>query len=401
MRRILLVGVAMLVAGALAATARAEDKKPDAPKRTGLVRIFKHLDANDDGQLSTDEVPQRMVERHKEALKKADKNDDKKLSPAEFGALAKHLRPAGPPPWGRHGRRPKMGRGPAGPPPACRWQGRCDGRFPGGFHGPRPRPYPGPPMMGRHGPRGPSMAGPPRRPCPEEIFKRLDRNDDKALSLEEFKAGMRRLHAKLRAHRARGHFGPAMHGRRAAAMKGRVLCAAKKGKEIFKKADKNDDGKVSLDEVPAERQDRFKKLLAKADKDGDKALSAAEGKRAFFAVMHRARAKHAAKHRAARFRMAAIKRFKAADKNDDGKLSRDEAPERLKEHFSKIDADGDGQLTPAELKKAWEAKREEIKKKIAQRKAASAKKAKAEKAKPAKPKGQKPAAKKPDKKSDE
>ena len=50
-------------------------------------------------------------------------------------------------------------------------------------------------------------------------------------------------------------------------------------------------------------------------------------------------------------------RFKAADKNNDGKLSKDEASDRLKPHFEKIDADKDGQLTREELKKAFRAHR--------------------------------------------
>jgi hypothetical protein len=47
-----------------------------------------------------------------------------------------------------------------------------------------------------------------------------------------------------------------------------------------------------------------------------------------------------------------IERLKAADKNRDGKLSKDEAPPLLKRLFSKIDADNDGLLTQAEIKKA-------------------------------------------------
>ena len=43
-------------------------------------------------------------------------------------------------------------------------------------------------------------------------------------------------------------------------------------------------------------------------------------------------------------------RLKAADKNEDGKLSKDEAPERLKPHFDKIDANGDGQLEKEEFR---------------------------------------------------
>ncbi len=48
--------------------------------------------------------------------------------------------------------------------------------------------------------------------------------------------------------------------------------------------------------------------------------------------------------------------FKRADKNSDGKLTKDEVPERIWEHMSKADADKDGALTPEELKKAFEAR---------------------------------------------
>jgi len=56
-------------------------------------------------------------------------------------------------------------------------------------------------MAGR-GPSGPRGVGPgPQMPDPAEIFKRLDRDDDKQLSLEEFTAGMKRLHAGMTAAR--------------------------------------------------------------------------------------------------------------------------------------------------------------------------------------------------------
>jgi hypothetical protein len=41
--------------------------------------------------------------------------------------------------------------------------------------------------------------------------------------------------------------------------------------------------------------------------------------------------------------------LKALDKDSDGKLSLEEAPERMKESFSKIDADGDGFIDAKEL----------------------------------------------------
>ena len=60
--------------------------------------------------------------------------------------------------------------------------------------------------------------------------------------------------------------------------------------EMFKKADANRDGKVALAEVPAERQESFKRFLARADKDGDKAVSVEEARRAGAAIMARVRA---------------------------------------------------------------------------------------------------------------
>jgi len=64
---------------------------------------------------------------------------------------------------------------------------------------------------------------------------------------------------------------------------------------MFIKADKNKDGKVTINEVPEERREGFKRLLEKADKDGDKAISAAEGKAAAAEMMKRAHAHMAGK----------------------------------------------------------------------------------------------------------
>lgn len=94
---------------------------------------------------------------------------------------------------------------------------------------------------------------------------------------------------------------------------------------MFKRADANKDGKVSLDEVPAERRELFKRLLDRADKDGDKALSVEEARRAAAAVMMRVRGASArwshvphagvrwgaARHRAVAERLKAAQAHKA------------------------------------------------------------------------------------------
>lgn len=45
----------------------------------------------------------------------------------------------------------------------------------------------------------------------------------------------------------------------------------------------------------------------------------------------------------------------AFDKNHDGKLTKDEVPARLQGLFARVDADGDGVITPDEIRKAAEA----------------------------------------------
>lgn len=54
----------------------------------------------------------------------------------------------------------------------------------------------------------------------------------------------------------------------------------------------------------------------------------------------------------------AADRFKEADKNSDGKLSREEAKAmpRIDKNFDAIDADKDGQVTPDEIRAAMKAK---------------------------------------------
>jgi hypothetical protein len=69
----------------------------------------------------------------------------------------------------------------------------------------------------------PGGPGGDQRPKPEEVFKKLDTNNDAALSLDEFKAGKR---AQQDPTKAEG---------------------------IYKQIDKNNDGQISLDEFKAHR----------------------------------------------------------------------------------------------------------------------------------------------------
>lgn len=130
-------------------------------------------------------------------------------------------RPGGPPSWGDRSQKPWWledrserserpqfaGRGPRPGGPPSRGD---ESKKPS--WGESRRPGPGPSFHGR-GFRGPQGQG-PRMPDPAEIFKRLDRNNDKQLSLDEFAAGMKRFHEDMA--KAREKFAAAMrsHGPR-------------------------------------------------------------------------------------------------------------------------------------------------------------------------------------------
>ena len=68
-------------------------------------------------------------------------------------------------------------------------------------------------------------------------------------------------------------------------------------------------------------------------------------------------------------------RLQAADKDKDGKLSKSEAPERLRPHFDKVDANKDGQLDKAELGKAAHAFGQQAREAMAKHRGETAKKA--------------------------
>lgn len=249
------------------------------PANSGPAVMFQRLDANKDGVIEAAEVPDRCPEHIKQFLIRADRNKDKKLTKEEFAAAVRYA----------HSRR------------APQAKGDSDRRHGHSHHG-RPQ------VKGDSNRRpGPPQAGPrPSMPNPREMFFRMDTNKDKQLSLEEFTKGVMRFHQARAAHfhgrpmpggprppmgmRRPGGPGPPSAVKRPggpkppsargpvsphAAMAQRISAA---GRAMFIKADKNKDGKVTINEVPEQRREGFKRLLEKADKDGDKAISIKEAK---------------------------------------------------------------------------------------------------------------------------
>ncbi|MCH2210027.1 MAG: hypothetical protein MK110_01905 [Fuerstiella sp.] len=146
--------------------------------------------------------------------------------------------------------------------------------------------------------------------------------------------------------------------------------------------DRNRDGLITLNEVPAPGKKRFKKLLKRTGKN---AISVKD----FFQMTERGgksktmrkdpkdsrirdsemkgtrkqKDRLTKKQRKDGRRSVPLERFRRFDKNQDGRISRNEAPDRLKTRFDRIDADGDGELTEKELTIRFDRRRQKSKSK--------------------------------------
>ncbi|HEX4132343.1 MAG TPA: hypothetical protein VHZ24_20090 [Pirellulales bacterium] len=280
--------------------------------------LFGRLDTDGDGVISKDEVPdaqQRMFER---LLRNGDKNDDGKLSKEEFMAAGAGERPAGDRPGAASGRGGDTGRRPEGAEPqaeeifASRDENK-DGKL-------------------------------QRDEVPEErregfdrMVEHFDADGDKALSLDEFKKGL----AMMRSGGAAGA------GQAQRAPEGRPGAGAggMGGGGLFGALDTNHDGKLSGDEIAAASES-----LKKLDKDGDGTIT---GQEAFAGMpgrdMPRGGTPGAPGSAAGGGNEMAKQMIARADANGDGKLSKDEAPDRLRDNFDRVDRNGDGFVDASEL----------------------------------------------------
>jgi Ca2+-binding EF-hand superfamily protein len=94
---------------------------------------------------------------------------------------------------------------------------------------------------------------------------------------------------------------------------------------LFEKLDANGDGAITLEEMRAHAQERRKA----ADLNGDGQVSPEE-----IELLHQERA---------------AERFARIDANGDGVLSRDEVPDRYGHRFEKLDTNGDGVVSQSEM----------------------------------------------------
>ncbi len=192
---------------------------------------------------------------------------------------------------------------------------------------------PGGPGQGR-GPGGPGSRG--FGPPPNPIMEALDADRDGELSAEEIQnavAALKKLDknndGKLTqeevrpARPGRGVFGPGGPGGGPNAFIERV-----------KSLDENKDGKITKEEMPERMQ---QSLLARADTNEDGAIDEEELK----VMAERIRGGGPA---------AFIDRVKSFDENKDGKITKEEMPERMQQMLERIDTNKDGAIDEEELK---------------------------------------------------
>ena len=275
--------------------------KPSAD-RPGLnpEAHFAWLDANDDGFITEDEVPQRFG-RSPGFYPAADQDEDQKISKEELlDWIEERIE------WrkdrydGRRGARDGRRFSPG------------QGRYADDFFGPR---------AGRRGPGfGPGRPGFPVGPDPKAIFDRLDKDDDGQLSEAEFTKGMERLHQRM----MRRHYSP--QGRlgqgRPGYGPGRFDCPA----PYYGRPDGWYGG--GRHQMGPPRGGRGRAGMGPWDQDR-------------FDFPPRSS------------RAIGMMRFAQLDQNEDGRLDKAEVEGcRLEGKFDKIDTDQDGNLTPKEIRTA-------------------------------------------------
>lgn len=319
---------------ALISVARADE--PPSGEGADASTMFAKLDANQDGKLTADEVPADRKQLFERLVRIADKDGDGALVVAEFSA---GLKPSGEPQApvaaeSREQRRAAKGKNQGDQKPDLgqllkRWDANGDGKV--------------------------TLEEVPekRREQFGKLLARLDKNGDKELSSDELPGGSGAKSVEVKTEAAATAAAAAKPGKgkpgKGNAGKGKPGDAAK----VFSRLDKNSDGKLTADEAPEDRPQFITRLISRGDKDNDQAVSLAE-----FVAVGRERMQKGAP--GAKKPAAAVGRpapgpdgrprglIAVLDTDNNGKLSSAEIS-AASDALRKLDADGDGEVTPREI----------------------------------------------------
>jgi Ca2+-binding EF-hand superfamily protein len=289
---------------------------PPADSRQQNTALFERLDVNHDGQVSRSEIPADKVSLFERLLASSDRDKSGWLSRDEFLA-------------GLETRRPRRA---------------ADEKLPAEFGG-----LPGP-------------------EAEEEIFRRLDQNQDGKIAPDEVPDEGRTRFDRLTALGDQDGDGAISREElRQALSRVRQQFAGKPGdvepEKVFEYLDRNADGKLTKDEVPTERQGMFERAVRFGDRDGDGALTLKEFARV--AAMRKKRqerpaaadpasatpagspeAKTSARGGRWRYHLARL------DSDHDGKVNLAEFSQQGKHRFSRLDKNQDGHLDSDEIQQA-------------------------------------------------
>ena len=284
------------------------------------AELFDKLDANKDGVVTADEVPDDKQSIFERLLRVGDANGDKKLSKEELIAGLKKSAPAAEP-------APNPGPRPGGAAGGLNISAKD--------------------IFGRLDKDGNGKIE--KDEIPErmkENLGRVDTNSDGAIDLAEFE--------KVAQFFGGGAGGRRPEGAPGSSPEGRPTDGPPVG-PILRALDTNGDGELSASEIAD-----ASKSLAKLDRNGDGKLTRDEiGPPPGGNPPGRPGTDRPAGDRpAAALGEEFLKRIAAADANGDKKLSKEEAPDRLKDNFERLDTNKDGQLDESELKAAFQRLRE-------------------------------------------
>jgi Ca2+-binding EF-hand superfamily protein len=286
----------------LASLAHAEDKP--ATDAADPAAMFTQLDGNQDGQLTSDEIPAEKRRLFERLVRLSDKNGDGKLSRDEFVAgiqrKAKSADTATKSPGGPEGR-------PSPEKMFKRLDADGDGKL------------------------TLSEVPEPRQEMFKALIARADKDGDGALSEQEFTEGLDRLRG---AYAGKPGQGAPPDG-------------APDPAKLFRRFDKDGDGKLALSEIPEPRRPMFERIFRRAGKSPAEGLSLQE----FSGALRDGRRPPPPGSQPPPPGARTLPRgglFLALDTDHDGKLSSAEISAAV-EVLKKVDKNGDGEITIDEL----------------------------------------------------